>query len=140
LGVITRLNFRTFPLPPMRRMWTASFRTMRAALAFCAKIAKSPLQPRLLEVIDSGTARLFGTCSGLRLSADSWIATVEAAGHAAVVERHGRDLERMAVEAGAAEFVAADESQSSALFAGLCEFPRIALQACPDTAIFRIAS
>src|SRR6202011_6121068 len=50
LAVITRLNLRTFPLPPTQRTFVASFATAPGALSFCAAIAKSPLQPKLVEV------------------------------------------------------------------------------------------
>src|SRR3984893_12749063 len=88
LAVITRLNFRTFPLPPAQQTFLASFATAPEALSFCAAIAKSPLQPKLVEVLDRGTARLFATRGCTRASRDAWSAVITAAGQQSVVERH----------------------------------------------------
>src|ERR1700730_1977690 len=59
LGVITRLNFRTFPLPPDQRMFVAAFADQSGAFALCQALMKSPLQPRVLDVLDPGAAGLF---------------------------------------------------------------------------------
>src|SRR3984893_11291498 len=88
LAVITRLTLRTFPLPPAQQTFLASFATAPEALSFCAAIAKSPLQPKLVEVLDRGTARLFATRGCTRASRDAWSAVITAAGQQSVVERH----------------------------------------------------
>lgn len=139
LAIITRVNFRTFPLPREARMFAVSFAEAQSALKLCRAIAKSPLQPRLVEVIDPGTARLFASRCAAHLPADHWSVIVEAAGHRDVVERHRRELEHMARAAQATEFVACDESRQAELFAFLQEFPNVALKAFPRAAIFRIA-
>ena len=96
LAIITRVNFRTFPLPREARMFAVSFAEAQSALKLCRAIAKSPLQPRLVELIDPGTARLFASRCASHLPADHWSVIVEAAGHRDVVERHRRELEHMA--------------------------------------------
>src|SRR6202043_2685153 len=117
LAVITRLNFRTFPLPPAQQTFLASFATAPEALSFCAAIAKSPLQPKLVEVLDRGTARLFAARGCTRASRDAWSAVITAAGQQAVVERHARDLERMAGDIHASEFAPLNDSEQAALLA-----------------------
>ena len=136
LGVITRLNFRTFPLPPEERMFVAAFADREGALDFCRAIAKSPLQPRLVEALNPVTARIF---AGGRVPADRWSVAVAAAGHHAVVARHEQDLARMARELRAVDFAAFDGPERDAVFAGLREFPRLVLEAFPGAAIFRLA-
>src|SRR5579872_3050117 len=42
LGVITRLNFRTFPLPPDQTMFVAAFADQSGAFALCGALMKSP--------------------------------------------------------------------------------------------------
>src|ERR1700688_4029314 len=85
LGVITRLNFRTFPLQRDQRRFVAAFADQAGGFALCRALMKSQLQPRILEVLDPGTAELFaGRGAGLP-GRDSWLAVVEAAGHEAVL-------------------------------------------------------
>jgi glycolate oxidase FAD binding subunit len=139
LAVITRLNFRTFPLPPAERMFMALFADAPGAFSFCRAIMKSPLQPRVLEVLDPRAAELFAG-GGSFVSRRSWLTVVEAAGHEAVLERHARDLAVMSQDADAAEFITLDEAQRDHLLRYLCEFSPIAFGASPSTTVFRIAA
>ncbi|HEY1865964.1 MAG TPA: FAD-binding oxidoreductase [Candidatus Acidoferrales bacterium] len=143
LAVITRLNFRTFPLPPEQQTFVASFANAESASAWCAAIAKSPLQPKLVEVLDPGTAKLFAAQGprplGPGLKLDRWSAVVMASGQRAVVERHAHDLEKLAREKNAAAFSALDKSEESALLRCISEFPSQVLETFPSAAIFRIA-
>jgi glycolate oxidase FAD binding subunit len=144
LAVITRLNFRTFPLPAEKQMFVTSFSAMAPAFEMCGAIAKSPLQPRLVDVVDPGTARLFAAHSSAHAAAhvsqDRWSVIAETSGHKAVVERHARDLKIIASQLDATEFTELDEARRTDLFACLCEFPRIVLEAHRGAAIFRIAA
>ena len=129
LAVITRLNFRTFPLPPAQQTFLASFATAPEALSFCAAIAKSPLQPKLVEVLDRGTARLFAAQGCTRAAGSGWSAVITAAGQQPVVERHARDLARTAGEMHASEFAPLNDSEQTSLLSCLTEFPRLILEA-----------
>ena len=140
LGVITRLNLRTFPLPPRQRMFAAAFSAESGALALCRAIAKSPLQARILDVLDPGAADLFAARSAAFLNRDSWLVVIEAAGQEAVLERHARDLAAMSKETHAAEFVALTEAQRDQLFACLCEFSPSAFGATSTAMVFRVAA
>jgi glycolate oxidase FAD binding subunit len=136
LAVITRLNFRTFPLPPREKMFVASFSSQKETLELCRAITKSPLQPRLVEALSPAAARIIAAA---QLPADRWSVVVATAGHQAVVARHEQDLSRMARELRAADFAAFDGPQHDAVFAGLREFPRLILETFPRAAIFRLA-
>ena len=140
LAVITRLNFRTFPLPPAQRMFVAAFADPSSAFAFCRTIAKSQLQSRVVDVLDGGAAGLFAGRGAGFLRRDCWLVVVEAAGHEAVLERHGRDLESISREAHAVEFIALDDAKREQLFACLCEFSPIAFSATSAATFFRIAT
>jgi glycolate oxidase FAD binding subunit len=140
LGVITRLNFRTFPLPPAQKMFLAAFADLSAALALCRATMKSPLQPRVLDVLDPGAADIFVARGAGFLTRGAWLVAIEAAGHEAVLERHARDLAAMSHEAHASEFVALDEAQRNQLFACLCEFSPEAFAATSSAVIFRVAA
>ena len=140
LGVITRLNFRTFPLPPDQKMFVAAFADASGALALCRAITKSPLQPRILDVLDPGVAGLFATHDAGFPGRHSWLVVVEAGGQDAVLERYARDLAAMSKETNASEFIALDKGQRDQLFACLCEFSPLALGASSSATIFRVAS
>lgn len=140
LAVITRLNFRTFPLPPAQRMFVAAFSDVSSVLAFCRALTKSPLQPRIVEVLDPGAAALFAHGGAGFVRRDSWLVVVEAAAHEVVLERHTHDLAAMSQAAHTAEFIVLDEKEREQLFTFLCEFSPIAFAATPATTIFRIAA
>jgi glycolate oxidase FAD binding subunit len=140
LAVITRLNFRTFPLPPSQKMFVAAFTEPSDAFAFCRAIMKSPLQPRIVDVLNPGAAGLFAARDAGSLIRGSWFVVIEAAGHEAVLERHARDLAAMSQDARAAEFIALDANQRDHLFGGLCEFSRIAFGATSTAMVFRVAA
>ena len=72
LAVMTRLNFRTFPLPPSQKMFVAAFTEQSDAFAFCRAIMKSPLQPRIVDVLNPGAARLFAARDAGFLIRCSW--------------------------------------------------------------------
>jgi FAD/FMN-containing dehydrogenase len=135
LAVITRLNFRTHPMPPRERMFVAAFSGSEGALDLCRAIGKSQLQPRIVEAFNPATARVL---RAPRAPLDRWLVAVAAAGHAAVIARHERELSRMASERSADDFAALDGAEQEALFGALREFPRLALEAFAGAAIFRV--
>lgn len=137
LAVITRLNFRTFPQPPERQILVASYKEPKAALDLCAAMAKSPLRPQMLDVVGPRAALLFEEVTAARIPTECWSVVVEVAGHHPVIERHARELDRLARETNAAEFTALDQSQGAALFTAIQEFPRLVTENIPGAAIFR---
>lgn len=142
LAVITRVNFKTFPLPHVQAAFSATFEESAQAHAFCAAIANSPLEPQAVEVLSpEATALIFAAQHGAAVhAAQPWFVHVLAAGSEAVVERHARDLRTLADSANARNFVALDASTRTAMFNFAAEFPRIAREARPAATIFRIAA
>ena len=138
LGIITRLNFRTFPLPPGQKMFVIAFDDPSRAFHFCRALLKSPLDSKLVEVLDRGTADLFPSRGARFLPPESWLVAVEAAGHEPVLARHQHDLASMSQDARAVGFISLEESQRDRLFACLSEFPSIALAAASAAVIFRV--
>jgi glycolate oxidase FAD binding subunit len=139
LAVITRVNFRTFPVPPSQGMFVASFSAAEGAFEFCRAISQSVLTPQMVEVVDPGAGRLlFPGEVAKRIAQVGWSVAISAAGSPAVVERYARELGRMAGAANAAEFLPIAEAEQVSLFAHLREFPRLVLEAAPDALIFRI--
>jgi glycolate oxidase FAD binding subunit len=161
LAVITRVNFKTFPVPPIRAIFVAEFADCAAAHAFSMEIAKSPLGPQMIEEVSPEAARLLsslpeqgtGLASNLSKALDErvcspfterWSVVIVAAGHESVVERHARELRSLADRSKAVQFARdeadTEEPNQSALIAALCEFPRIAQQSSAAATIFRIAA
>ena len=138
LGVITRVNFRTFPLPRAQTAFVAAFASAAQALEMCQAIARSALQPRLVEVADPQAARLLDPGAAW-LPAGHWCVVVAAAGADALIARHGTDLARMAQEARAASFASLSDADNSALLGNIREFPKLVLEATTAATIFRLS-
>ncbi len=143
LGVVTRVNFRTFPLPRTQTTFVAAYARRENALGLCRTIAKSPLQPRLVEVLDPQAARILSESGGgaeqVRLPAGQWSVVVTAAGEERVVERHAADLARMAQATHAAGFAALTDNENKSLLERIREFPKHVLGSSPAATIFRIS-
>jgi FAD/FMN-containing dehydrogenase len=139
LGVITRVHFRTFPRPAERRVFTAAFGAPGAALEFCRAVAASALEPRAIEMLDPGAAEISGLAAQCGAGERAWRVVIAAAGSAAVVERHARDLERMAWGAQAAQFEAWTGADAAKCLRAIREFARLALEHAPTATILRIA-
>ncbi|HET6144230.1 MAG TPA: FAD-binding oxidoreductase [Candidatus Acidoferrales bacterium] len=141
LAIITRVNFRTFPLPQAQKTFIASFSAAESAFEFCRSVAHSVLTPQLVEVADPSAGQLiFSGQSFARILPDQWSAIVTAAGQPAVVERYAQELGHMAAAANATEFMPVEDDAQRVLFDRVREFPRLALDAVPNAAIFRLSS
>jgi glycolate oxidase FAD binding subunit len=139
LAVITRLNFRTFPVPPEHRTFLAWFLDASGALGYCARLAKSQMQPRMIEVLNPASVATLTETPASRDDDSHWAAAISVAGHTAAVERHARELERLARQAEAKDFEALPEPQADDLLRHIADFSPIILRTCPGAAIFRIA-
>jgi glycolate oxidase FAD binding subunit len=139
LAVITRVNFRTFPLLPAHGTFVASFSDAEAAFGFTRTIAHSVLTPQIVEIADPGAAHfLFSAETPARITAQQWSVVISAAGQLSVVDRHARELGHMASVANADEFVRLTDAEHSSVLARVREFPRLVLEAAPPAMIFRI--
>jgi glycolate oxidase FAD binding subunit len=139
LAVITRVNFRTFPLPPAQGTFVASFSDAESAFGFCRAIAQSVLTPQILEVADPGAAHLvFSAETPARITPQQWSVVITAAGQPSVVDRYARELGHMASAANAAELVPLSDAEHSSALGRISEFPRLVLDAVPSATIFRI--
>jgi glycolate oxidase FAD binding subunit len=146
LGVITKVNFRTFPRPHSTRALLALFVSAREAVGMRHRIARSPLRPLTLEILSpQATELLFGDLAvpvpadrpsiGVP-SKDRWALLVSFAGTAGVLRRYERDLLALA---GTQEASLLDETTASALLARAEEFAPLALESCSLTVIIRMS-
>ncbi len=136
LAVITRVNFKTFPLPPAQRTFVVSFNAPEPALAMCRAIAQSPLQPWLVEVVDPAAALLVSS-EAYRLPAGNWCVVLAACGKPSVVERHARDLPGIAEQSHAAAFAALTDTEKTSLLGRIREFARHARDSSPAVTLVR---
>jgi glycolate oxidase FAD binding subunit len=189
LGVITSANFKTFPLPPVQATFVAAFGSAERALGLCRAIARSPLQPRALDMVSPELANLPHPADlpemdveqieaalqeartelgrrqteslgfrpagvhvhhwpASRLSKTEWSVVVSAGGNARVVERHRRDLEQMASQAGATSFAEAKPytciwarlfGDDFAQWRYIRMFPGVVRQVAPGAATLRVS-
>jgi glycolate oxidase FAD binding subunit len=113
LAVITRLNFRTFPVAPASRGFVASFRTDENALVFQKWIADSPITPASIELLSPDLMQLFVGLSSRNTSEppsaplhglfpeNSWHLCISVEGSPEVCDRCVRDLTQLATRAAA---------------------------------------
>ncbi len=148
LGIITKINFRTFPLPPASREFVATFDSAEMALDLRHRIARSALSPSTLEILSPGVAGLFYSDAAARieptplrpnlLSNTKWALTTGYAGSERVLARYETDLQRMAAEAGATD-VAFLSDDLRAAWGRKREFIPIALASSPATTIMKLS-
>jgi glycolate oxidase FAD binding subunit len=147
LAVITRANFKTFPMPPAQVVFVVAFEGTAAALEFCRVLERSPLGALQVDVISPEVAQiLVSSAPGeIALHEKRWCAVVSAAGNARVVERHRRELPSIAEQTKAAGLVALGDTEQSikvaaALLGRIREFPALFQMADSAATIFRITA
>ena len=129
LAVITRVNFRTYPVPVARRGFLASFADETHALGFAKEIGQSVLTPIMLEMLSPECAGLlferyapFASFCGAQAKQE-WTVCVGFEGTGEVCERYARELSRLARESSAQNAVAMHDEPFAALLELLREAP-----------------
>jgi glycolate oxidase FAD binding subunit len=144
LAVITRVNFRTFPLHASQRGFLASFGDDPGALEFVKQVAASPLTPTVLEVLSPEFAELFleekSPVASLRLDVEAWTVCIGFEGSSEVCERYRSDLSRMARTASARDAIAVHDSQFLSVLEILREAPALMSRVAPQAVVFRFVS
>ena len=145
LGVITRLNFRTYPVAVARRGFLASFADDWGALKFAKEIGASALTPIVLEMLSPESAGLllaqyapFASLCAAQ-GKQEWTVCVGFEGSGEVCERYARELARMARESAAQNAVAMHDEQFAALLEILREAPVTMRDAAAEAVVMRFA-
>jgi len=168
LGIITRLNFRTFPIPQDTRGFVASFSTRQAALDARRTIVDSPLTPLTLDILNPATAKIFSTRTpvasepaifssptppagnsfspppGLSLPG-SWFRPGEYqlcaafSGSPQVLARYSRDLTQAAERSNATSTSILDDSTRPSLWGRLREALPLFRESNPGAVIFQLS-
>lgn len=149
LGIITQINFRTFPLPPATRALAAAFGGASGALDFRSRVANAPLRLLTLEVFSPEAAALLageaatriqpGPAPEAQFAKGQWTVAASFAGKEPVLERYARDLRRMAGDSGASGVLTFGEGETSGNLARLREFVPIALASSPAATILKLS-
>jgi glycolate dehydrogenase FAD-binding subunit len=146
LGVITRVNFRTFPLPQRTATVLAAFRWANSAFEFNRAVQKSSLRPQAVEILSSAAAAILNASQrGKPLFAEhdsAWWVAVGIAGNESVIERCERELSGMAQSAdrdSLESFELLKNDSQSRIWSAICELPSAILRASPQAAIFRVS-
>jgi glycolate oxidase FAD binding subunit len=141
LAVITRVNFRTFPMPQAQGTFVASFPSAESAYDFYRAVSHSVLTPQMVEIANPGAAALlFSGEISARLEPRTWTVIVSAAGQPAVVDRHERELGQLAGAADAEEFLPLTDAEAHTVLVQIREFPRSMMERDSSAVIFRISA
>jgi len=146
LGAITRLNFRTFPLPTASGGHVANFSSSQGALSYTSAVEKAALPLADLEMLSPKVMRMIrailqkaeeGLPSGLER--DEWCVYSSFEGNPETVQRISRDLERIAREAGALRNGMLETAEDESLGGMLRESFEWLRWGSPANAIYRLA-
>ena len=149
LGVITRVNFKTFPMPVSSRGFVATFENLDRAIEMRNRVAQSPLTPMTFDLMSPRVADLFSLPAAERLttspmpagilSPGHWALTIGYSGKENVLSRYEAELRRMAAESAAGNVTVLGDRVRAAAFAFKREFIPIALASSPATTIVKIS-
>ncbi len=121
LGVITRVNFRTFPMPKERGGCAVTFGELEGACSFRKRLERSGLPFANMELCNAEFVRaVAGENQDARselhdLTAEPWTVWCACEGHEAVVRRVLADVETLSRDAGARRFAAVDQEGTLAI-------------------------
>jgi glycolate dehydrogenase FAD-binding subunit len=145
LGVITKVNFRTFPVADSIRAFIAWFASPREAMAMRHQIAQSPLRPLTLEILSPQAAELLFCAPDVPVESELgsigqrsrglWAVLISFAGLGKALDRYEREVRRLGGASGAALL---GENAVAAALARVREFCPIALAFSPATVIMRM--
>jgi len=144
LTVITRVNFRTFPLPTSRRGFLASFVQEDGAFEFVRDLVASPLTPVVLEVISREFVDSFlgekSSAASLFRDAQAWTVCVGFEGSNEVCERYERDLTQLSRTASAQSATVVNDLEFAALLNVLREAPALMKDRAAHSLVLRFVS
>jgi glycolate oxidase FAD binding subunit len=145
LGIITRINVRTFPMPRRICTFVATFRGLEGACELRNAIARSVLRPRSLEICaasDTLCAQL-GQEAGTSLPKGRWALIAAFAGDDEVLKRDRRELELLTAGCRGGSLESVSELRGEAaeqVTRFVAEFPAAVRGHSPAAAIFKISA
>lgn len=149
LGVITQINFRTFPAPAPPRVFTATFGTAEGALDLRQLVARSHLRPLTMEILNPAAVEMLsnpiaarfeaGAAPVDRLAAGKWAFLATYSGGAAVLQRYESELRQMAETAGCERCEILGDEKNPASLGRVREFVPIALESSPASVVLKLS-
>jgi FAD/FMN-containing dehydrogenase len=149
LGIITKINFRTFPAPASMRVFASNSDSVDGALEMRRRVAQSPLRPLTLEILNPGAVEMLasgvaariepGPAPVDRLPKSQWAFLATFSGAGAVLARYERELKQIAAGAGCGSCAIFGDDQNPASFGRVREFIPIALESSPAAAIIKLS-
>jgi glycolate oxidase FAD binding subunit len=145
LGIITRLNFRTFPLPQVFGGFVASFADATTALTYRSSLDNKGLPLSNVELLNPEAAAMASQFleknHALPLDTDSghWHVYISCEGHEALVRRISRELKTLASEGNATqseELTGTSEAHLNGILRETFDWLR---WCAPGVALFRIS-
>ena len=145
LGAITRLNFRTFPLPAGYGHLVSTFSSVDSFVRFQAMVSKSPLTPNSFDILGPEAAQAVAEFKDNRDSAlpswftqGAWHACIGFDGTETILRRYSSELVQYAQQCGASSYHLLEESDDKLLGGALRELVHLLSCSGPAATIFRI--
>jgi glycolate oxidase FAD binding subunit len=149
LGVITRVNFKTFPTPLERRGYVVRFLSADQAFDSCHRFAQSPLAPLSMEIFSPLVADVFAGPEAARVAesplpkhvfeSSEWAAAVTYAGNEKVMARFVAELARTTRPIDIRGMTLLTEQSLPPVWNRQREFVPIALACSPATTIVKMS-
>jgi glycolate oxidase FAD binding subunit len=150
LGILTKINFRTFPAPSNVRVFVGGFARAAQALDTRARVAQSPLRPLTMEIVSPGAAEMLGSAIAAQVSpgesgwdgllaTTNWIFAASFAGNDKALDRYERELRQMATDSGTARAEIFGAAQALAALRRVREFIPIAIESSPAATIMKLS-
>jgi glycolate dehydrogenase FAD-binding subunit len=149
LGVITKINFRTFPAPASTRVFAAASDAADGVLELRRRVAQSALRPLTLEILNPEAVEMLssriaarvepGPAPVERAAKTQWAFLATFSGTGAVLERYERELKRFAEDSNCGSCEILGDDNHPAEFGRLREFVPIALESSPATTILKVS-
>jgi len=149
LGVMTRINFKTFPTPLDRRGYVARFLSAEHAFDSCHRFAQSPVAPLSMEIFSPQVAELFASPAAQRVAeaplpknvfeSGEWAVAVTYAGNEKVMARFVAELARTCKPIDIRGMTLFTEQDLPTVWNRQREFIPIALASSPATTIVKMS-
>jgi len=136
LGVITRINFRTFPATGSMRGFVSSAHSALEVAGMRQRIAQSPLRPLTIEMADPTAVELLWGNTIRSAANGNWALLVTFAGSEKVLGRYEREVRHLA---GSHEIELLDEKKAAAALSRVREFAPLALESSAQTVIVKMS-
>lgn len=142
LAVITRLNFRTFPLPQRFGQLAVNFSSVETVNEFQSMVAKSSLSPTSFHILSTEAAVQIAKSTGGRTTPPhgQWQICIGFEGDHSVLRRYSSDLTQYARQCRAESHFLLEGDASKTLSAALRELLATTVRSFEHATIFRITT